>query len=206
MSSTTFDWMNRGRKSVKWLSKLEMINELKAFDTPTITNVVATYPDTIYVLGCTIPGPKTDTPTKTVRCMYPELGRTFGYAVTCVYGLPDPGYNNLSFEDVVEALEKSPKPSIFVLQQKFPPELAGKVGLSCGNMISAMMAMGCVGAISNGPSRDIDETRNINFHYILSSATAGHGEMAVHAVNVPVSASGMDVEPGEITHMNENGA
>lgn len=108
--------------------------------------------------------------------------------------------------DVVKALEKSKKPSILVFQQKFPAELAGKVGLSGGNMTSAMKAMGCVGAISNGPSRDIDEIRHMNFQYLLSGVTAGHGGMAVHAVNVPVSVAGMDVSPGEIIHMDENGA
>ena len=30
--------------------------------------------------------------------------------------------------------------------------------------------------------------------------------MAVHAVNTPVSVAGMDVSPGEIVHMDENGA
>jgi regulator of RNase E activity RraA len=30
--------------------------------------------------------------------------------------------------------------------------------------------------------------------------------MAIHAVNVPVSVAGMDVAPGEIIHMDENGA
>jgi regulator of RNase E activity RraA len=30
--------------------------------------------------------------------------------------------------------------------------------------------------------------------------------MAVHAVNVPVSINGMDVAPGEVIHMDENGA
>ena len=30
--------------------------------------------------------------------------------------------------------------------------------------------------------------------------------MAVHAVNVPVTVAGMDVSPGEMIHMDENGA
>ena len=30
--------------------------------------------------------------------------------------------------------------------------------------------------------------------------------MAVHAVNVPVSVCGMDVAPGDLIHMDENGA
>jgi len=138
--------------------------------------------------------------------MYPNLGRTVGYAVTCTYGLPDPNFNRLSFMDVLEALDAMPKPTILVLQQKFPPELRDKVGLSGGNMTSAMKAVGCVGCISNGPSRDIDEIRPMEFQYLISGVTPGHGEQAVHAVNVPVSVAGMDIAPGEIVHMDENGA
>ena len=41
---------------------------------------------------------------------------------------------------------------------------------------------------------------------LFRSVTAGHGGMAVQAVNVPVSVGGMDVAPGEIIHMDENGA
>ena len=46
----------------------------------------------------------------------------------------------------------------------------------------------------------------MRFQYMLSGVTAGHGAMAVQAVNVPVSVAGMDVAPGEIIHMDENGA
>ena len=188
------------------LTDLEMLEELKNFDTPSITNVVATYPTSDPAWGSTTPGPKTGTPTRSIRCMYPELGRLVGYAVTCVYGLPDPNFSRLTFMDVVDALDASPKPTVLVLQQKFPPEIAGKVGLAGGNMVSAMKAMGCVGLISNGPSRDLDEVRPMGFQYMLSGVTAGHGAMAVQAVNVPVSVGGMDVAPGEIIHMDENGA
>src|SRR5436189_159301 len=65
---------------------------------------------------------------------------------------------------------------------------------------------GCLGLISNGPSRDLDEIRPMHFQYMLTGVTPGHGAMAVQAVNVPVSVAGMDVAPGEIIHMDENGA
>jgi len=184
----------------------EMLEALKGFDTPSITNVVATYPNNPLCLGLYNPWTENWYTDQSIRCIYPELGRTVGYAVTCVYGVPDPNYARLSFMDVIEALDASKKPTILVFQQKFPPELAGKVGLAGGNMTSAMKAVGCIGAISNGPSRDIDEIRPMNFQYMLSGVTAGHGAMAVHAVNVPVTVAGMDVSPGEIIHMDENGA
>lgn len=188
------------------LTQREMLQELRNFDTPSITNVVATYPDNPLCLGLHNPWTENWYTDQSVRCMYPELGPIVGYAVTCVYGLPDPSYSRLSFMDVLDALEASKRPSILVFQQKFPREIAGKVGLAGGNMTAAMKAVGCVGAISNGPSRDIDEIRPMQFQYMLSGVTAGHGAMAVHAVNVPVTVAGMDVSPGDIIHMDENGA
>ena len=84
--------------------------------------------------------------------------------------------------------------------------LAGKVGLAGGNMATALQVLGCVGMVSNGPSRDLDEIRPLKWQMLLSGATPGHGTSAVHAVNVPVSVGGMDVSPGELIHMDENGA
>ena len=191
---------------MKELTDKEILEELKQFDTPAITNVVATYPHPPLCLRLFDPWYDNWYTDQSVKCMYPELGRTVGYAVTCVYGLPGSAPQQLTFADVAEALEASLKPSILVFQQNFPPELAHKVGLSGGNMTSVMKALGCVGAISNGPSRDIDEIRAMNFQYMLSGISPGHGEMAVHAVNVQVSVAGMDVEPGDIIHMDENGA
>ena len=183
-----------------------ILEELKTVDTPSITNVVATYPDNPLCLGLYNPWTENWYTDQTIRCMYPEMEPRVGYAVTCVYGLPDPNFSRLSFMDVLEALDASPKPTILVLQQKFPPEIAGKVGLAGGNMTAAMKAIGCVGCVSNGPSRDIDEIRPMGFQYLLSGITPGHGAMAVQAVNVPVHVAGMDVAPGEIVHMDENGA
>lgn len=184
----------------------EMLAELRNFDTPSITNVVATYPGNPHCLGLYNPWTENWYTDQTIRCMYPEMGPLIGYAVTCVYSLPDPNFKELTFMDVVDALDASPKPTVLVFQQKFPPEIAGKVGLSGGNMTAAMKAVGCIGAISNGPSRDIDEIRPMGFQYMLSGITAGHGATAVQAVNVPVSVGGMDVAPGELIHMDENGA
>ena len=63
-------------------------------------------------------------------------------------------------------------------------------------MTAAMKSIGCLGAISNGPSRDIDEIRPMEFQYLLSGITPGHGAMAVQAVNVPVFNSRYGCCPG----------
>ncbi len=188
------------------MTESDALERLKGFDTPSITNVVATYPQDPVCLGLYNPWTEDWYTDASVRCIYPELDPRVGYAVTCVYGLPDPHYDRLSFADVIDALDASKKPSILVLEQKFPPGIASKVGLTGGNMTAAMQAVGCVGLISNGPGRDIDEIRPVEFQYLLTGVTPGHGAMAVHAVNVPVTVAGMRVAPGEIVHMDENGA
>ncbi len=182
------------------------LEELRQFDTPSITNVVATYPGAETCLSLYDPWTVNWYTDQSIHCLYPELGPLAGHAVTCVYGLPDPGLPGLTLMDVVEALEAAGSPTILALEQRFPPEIAGKVGLAGGNMASAMKAVGCLGLISNGPSRDLAEVRSLKFQYLLTGVTAGHGPLAVHAINVPVSVAGMDVRPGEIIHMDENGA
>ena len=184
----------------------EILEELTKYDTPSITNVVATYPDNPLCLGLYNPWGINWYTDHTVRCMYPELGASVGYAVTCVVGLPDPDSTRLSMMDVFDAVGAAPVPSVLVIQQNYPPEIAGEVGLAGGNMATALQTLGCVGMVSNGPSRDLDEIRPLKWQMLISGATPGHGTSAVHAVNVPVSVAGMDVSPGELVHMDESGA
>jgi len=185
----------------------DLFAELRKIDTPTITNVVATYPKNPLCLGLYNPWTENWYTDTSIRCMYPELGPIVGYAVTCVYGMPDPNYSGrLSFMDVVDALDAMKKPTILVIQQKWPDNLMKKAGLAGEMMVSSMMAVGCVGLLSNGPSRDVDAIRKLKFQYMLGGVTAGHGEQAVHAVSVPVTVGGMDVAPGDLIHMDENGA
>ena len=154
-----------------------MLEKLKGFDTPSITNVVATYPSNPLCLGLYEPWKQKWYTDQSVHCIYPELGARVGYAVTVVYSLPDPNYKGLTMKDLVEALAKSKKPSIIVIKQDFPPEILPKVGLCGGNMTTMFKACGAVGVITNGPSRDVDEIRPMKFQYIMSGVTPGHGDM-----------------------------
>lgn len=188
------------------MTEQEMLEKLMEFDTPSITNVVATYPDNPLCLGLYEPWSQHWYTDQSVRCIYPELGRLAGYAVTVVYGLPDPAFKRLTMADVVAACGRTKKPIIIVIKQDFPPELKDKVGLAGGNMTNTFKQCGAVGAVTDGPSRDVDEIRPMKFQYLMTGVTPGHGPMAIKAVNVPVSVAGMDVAPGEIIHMDENGA
>ena len=188
------------------LSEKEMLEKLRGFDTPSITNIVATYPTNPLCLGLYEPWRENWYTDQSVRCPFPELGARIGYAVTVAFALPNPSYQRWSIIDLFEIIASVGKPTILVIKQEFPPEIQPKVGLAGGQMTTALKACGVVGVVTNGPTRDIDEIRPLEIQYLTSGVTPGHGEMAISAINVPVSVAAMDVAPGEIVHMDENGA
>ena len=185
----------------------ELLDALKQYDTPSVTNVVATYPqDKELCLGLYHPWDGKWYTDATLKCMYPELGRTVGYAVTVTYGMPDPAFDRLSLLDVYKAIEAAPKPVVVCLNQNLPEPYKSKNGLCGGNMMTAFKSLGCVAVISDGPSRDLDEVRPMGMQYMLPGVCAGHGPFSIQAVNEPVEICGMQVSAGDIIHMDENGA
>lgn len=185
----------------------ELLEALKQYDTPSVTNVVATYPqDKELCLGLYHPWDGKWYTDATLKCMYPELGRTVGYAVTVTYGMPDPAFDRLSLLDVYKTIEASPKPVVVCLKQNLPEPYKSKNGLCGGNMMTAFKSLGCVAVISDGPSRDLDEVRPMGMQYMLPGVCAGHGPFSIQAVNEPVEICGMQVSAGDIIHMDENGA
>ena len=150
-------------------SQNAFLEALKQFDTPSITNVVATYPeDTEYCLGLYHPWHTNWYTDERLKCMYPELGRTVGRAVTVTFGLPDPGFTRLSFLDLYRAIEKMEKPVVVVIKQDLPEHIKRKNGLCGGNMMTAFKSLGVTAVISDGPSRDLDEVRPMGLQYTRS--------------------------------------
>lgn len=185
----------------------ELMNRLKQYDTPTVTNVIATYPSKEdKCLGLYDPWTVNWYTDERMRCIFQGLGSRVGFAVTCIYGMKDPNFKRLDFSDVLGELNNSFKPTILVVKQDFPESIRCKNGLMGGNMVTALKRVGCVGVVSDGPSRDIHEIREMDFQMLLTGISPGHGDFSVKAVNVPVSVCSMDVSPGEIIHMDENGA
>ncbi|MDR1519748.1 MAG: RraA family protein [Planctomycetota bacterium] len=184
----------------------EKLRELEKFDTPSITNVVATYPLKDYCLGLYQPWEGRWYTDQRLKCMFPELGPRAGHVVTCVYGLPDPNFTRLGIGDILKAVEAAPKPVILAIRQNLPDPIKSRSGLIGGNMMTAFKSAEVVGVLSDGPSRDVDEIRPMGIQYLITGITPGHGYFGVQAVNTPVDICGMDVMPGDIVHMDENGA
>jgi regulator of RNase E activity RraA len=187
--------------------KAGLFKKLEQYDTPTISNAVATFPnDKENCLGLYNPWEAHWYTDQSLKCMYPGLGRRAGYAVTAVYGMPDPAFGRLDFVDILQAIARSPKPVVLAIKQNFPDHIKNKNGLLGGNMLTAYKQLGVIGVITDGPSRDLEEIRPLDIQCLFTGLSAGHGNFAIQAVNVPVDICGMDLSPGEILHIGEDGA
>lgn len=191
----------------KNMDEKSLFQQLKQYDTPSVTNVIATYPeDTTYCLGLYHPWQSKWYTDSSCKCMFPELGPIAGHVVTVTFGLPDSSYKRKGFEDLYRCIADISGPVIVAIRQNLPEEIKKKNGLCGGNMMTAFRSLGVVGVISDGPSRDLDEVRPLEMQYMLTGVCAGHGPFVIQEINTPVEICGMITSPGDIIHMDENGA
>ncbi len=188
------------------LSEPQMFDKLRSFNTPSVGNVVASYPEHPHCLGLYDPWRGRWYTDDSLTCLLPEAGPAIGHAVTVVFGLDDPLQPAVSYLDFVDFLLDAPKPCIVVCEAQFPPEVLCRAGIFGGQSGSLFQACGAVGLLTNSPVRDIDEIRELGMQHVARGVTSGHGSLSMRAYNVPVSVGGMDVVPGDIVHMDENGA
>ena len=184
---------------------LSCMQELQEYDTPTVSNAVATYPGKATCLSLFDPHETLWYTDDHLHSLYPDLGARCGFAVTCVYGVPS-GNEALGMADVLQAIAAVNAPVILVMKQNMPEGLTHRSAMIGGNMLTAFSGAGAVGVIGDGPARDVQEMKPLNVPCLFSGLTAAHGPADVEAVNVPVSVASMDVVPMDVIHMDANGA
>ena len=107
--------------------EIKIMKELEAFDTPSITNAIATYPSMNECLGLYDPQKVNWYTDNRLRCLYPELGPRCGYAVTAVYGMLDPAFGRLEFKDILVEIAEAEGVSA---KNVFKSVMAGKKKIS----------------------------------------------------------------------------
>lgn len=188
------------------LTEQQMFDKLCRFNTPSVGNVVASYPQHPHCLGLYDPWYGRWYTDDSVVCLLPGSAPVVGHAVTVVFGLDDPRQPAASYIDFVDFLLKAPKPCIVVCEARFPAEVMCRAGIFGGQSGSLYKACGAVGLLTNSPVRDMDEIRSLGLQHIARGVTSGHGSLSLREFNVTVTVAGMEVGPGDIVHMDDNGA
>jgi regulator of RNase E activity RraA len=175
---------------------VSLIEYLKSVDSSTLINAI----ETLHVR----PNERGFTPLS-VRCLFPELGRMCGYAVTAqveTVTQMEP-FRLETFIELYRALESAPKPAVIVFQEvgAFPGYAA-----HCGEVMSTFFTrLGAVGLVSDCAVRDLPEVRRMGFQYFARGSVASHANFRISRVGIPVQVHGMVVNPGDMIHADENG-
>ncbi len=183
-----------------------IIRELKRFDTATICNVVATYPDSDICLKLYDAWRGEYFTDTSLHCVYPEYGPICGYAATAWYSDERPEHTNLDPWLLYEHLNQTPRPIILVAKQTYSPGLKRLSGLFGGISSTTLGAFGVKGVVTNGPLRDYVEIKETKLQYLATGLTSGHGPLQLRGAGIPVKVAGMSVAPGDIVHMDQCGA
>jgi len=172
------------------------IEYLKTVDAPTISNAIEAFnlrPRNEGFTPCDI------------RCIYPELGRMCGWAVTAQVETITKAHpvGLETFRPLFEAVQNSPKPAIVAFQEiGSQPHLAAHCG---EGMSTTFQRLGAAGFVTDAAVRDIPEVRALGFHYFARGGVASHGNFRVVRVGVPIHILGMVVRQGDLLHGDENG-
>jgi 4-hydroxy-4-methyl-2-oxoglutarate aldolase len=171
------------------------IDYLKTIDTPTLSNAIE--------LLRVRPQSEGFAPCQ-VRCLFPELGRMVGYAVTAhVETMTRAAMDRSTFVKLYKAVEESPKPAIVAFQEVGPhPDYAAH----CGEVMATIFTrLGAVGLVSDCAVRDLPEVRAMRFQYFARGAVASHAYFRIVRVGIPIQVQGMPIRPGDLLHGDENG-
>lgn len=172
------------------------ITSLKGVDTPTLSNAI----ELLKLRPC-----EEGFAPLELRCLFPELGRMCGYAVTAQVETVTRTGEKLeqTFLDLFEAVERSPKPAVVVLQETGErPSFATHLGEV---MSTIFKAGGAVGMVSDAGIRDLDEVRSLGFQCFARGAVPSHANFRIVCSSVPVNILGLPVRPGDILHGDLNG-
>jgi 4-hydroxy-4-methyl-2-oxoglutarate aldolase len=176
------------------LSKHEL-EALRHITTPTIANAIEVFNIQPRNLGFMTPD---------IRCILPDLGIMVGYAVTCTIRAelpPAPG-REVSRPTWWDYIATIPEPRVVVVQDLDRQPIGSMWGEVNG---SIHKALGCIGTVTDGGVRDLDEVRAMGFHCFASCVLVSHAYVHLVDFGSPVKVGGMVVKPGDIIHGDQHG-
>ena len=176
------------------LSEAE-IKALVAWPTPAISNAIETFDvrprNQGFMLG--------------VKCMFPDLEPMVGYACTATMSayLPSKEKGRGATYAHWDNILKTPKPRVAVIHDLDHPQGIGSLwGEVNGNIHKAL---GCVGVVTDGGVRDLDEVHELGFHFFAADAIPSHAYVHIVDSGIQVRVGGLVVNNGDLIHADKHG-
>lgn len=135
----------------------------------------------------------------------PQMGPMVGYAVTVIIepGNPTHKQNLKAWEAYREYVASVPGPKIVVVQDLDKPATFGSFWGEVNSNVHK--ALGCVGTITDGAIRDLDEMNNAGFKALARRLSVGHAHSTPVKWNCEVEVFGRKIKPGQLIHADKHG-
>src|ERR1700759_3615214 len=175
----------------------DLLESLARYDSPTLANAIETFDIQPRDVGFA---------DSRIRCMFPELGRMVGYAATATIvarGVPRPDWAGVGNNPGYSHVRAVAAPRIVVVKDLDGPPAHGSLW---GEVHATIFgALGCIGCVTDGALRDLDEARGMGFHFFAAGPSVSHAYVRVEAVGEPVEIGGVAVSPGDLLHADQHG-
>lgn len=174
----------------------EVINELKKFDSPTVSNVIELFEVRPHSAGYM---------NSSIKALFPEMPAVVGYASTVTFRSAHAQAKDettSSFFAHLEELLTLPAPRIVVFEDLDTPS----GGATFGEVMCAVyQRLECAALITSGAGRDLDAVRKMGFPTFASAVCVSHGYGRIEDVHRPVHVGGLTIWPGDLIHADANG-
>lgn len=179
----------------------DLLQALRALDTPTVCNAIELVAPHRRAIGFTI---------EPLTCLYPDLPPIVGYARTATIRAIEPASlppekvraQRMAYYEYVAT--GGPLPAISVIQ-----DLDGRragFGAFWGEVNSHIhKGLGCIGVITDGSVRDVTANAE-GFQMLAGMVAPSHAHVYLVDFAGTVSVAGMHVNSGDIVHADRHGA
>jgi len=175
----------------------ELISALARLDTCTVSNAIETFNVRLRNSGFT---------DSSVRCIFTDLPPMVGYAATARVRTSNPPMEGSSYYDRTDwwnHILTIPAPRIVVVEDTdHRPGLGAFIGELHSNIL---LALGCVGVVTNGAVRDLRAVRETGFKMFAGNTSVSHAYAHIYDFGSAIQVGRMNVRPGDLLHGDRHG-
>ena len=176
------------------LSEAEL-QALRAWPTPAISNAIETFDvrprNQGFMLG--------------IKCIFPDLGPMVGYACTAtmIADQPATGKDRGATQAHWDNILATPAPRVAVIHDLDQPRCIGSLWGEVNANVHR--ALGCLGVVTDGGVRDLDEVHELGFRFFAADVIPSHAYVHIVDSGNPVKVGGLVVSNGDLIHADKHG-
>jgi len=172
------------------------IAALRALSSPTVANAIETFKVRPREAG---------NMSSEIRALFPDLGPIVGYAVTALIRAEHPApegkrASTFAWWDYIQTI---PAPRIVVMHDLDQPQ--GQGAFWGEVQANIHKALGCVGVVTDGSVRDLDEVGKLGFQFCAAHVSVSHANVHLVDFGIPVKVGGVWINPGGLLHGDQHG-